>query len=207
MIREGTLSSSQLTCYDDQVFPRSDGAIPCPGRYKSCDAIGPPALRKGIFHYIRKHRVVPPPHAVDAGGGQALQQTAEGFRFLTVPDGLPAEHGRLDDFVNYSIALDNLAPILEKRILAMTRSEDVPPITCIITDSYMTCTYQLALNLHVPRVVFWTMCAALSVSQFKAELLLSKGHIPVKCMYSVILLSNCIYRYIICLYKKLLLSV
>ncbi|GLJ51707.1 hypothetical protein SUGI_1098920 [Cryptomeria japonica] len=44
----------------------------------------------------------------------------------------------------------------------------------------MSCTYQLALNLRVSRVVFWTICAALSISQFKAELSFSRGHIPVK---------------------------
>ncbi|XP_057870199.2 7-deoxyloganetin glucosyltransferase [Cryptomeria japonica] len=112
-------------------------------------------------------------------GGHALQQPAEGFRFLTIPDGLPAKHERYTDLITYLRALENLAPVLEQRLL-VTLSEGIPPITCIIGESYMSCTYQLALNLRVPRVVFWTMCAALSISQFKAELLLSRGHIPVK---------------------------
>ncbi|XP_057870167.2 linamarin synthase 2-like [Cryptomeria japonica] len=114
-------------------------------------------------------------------GGHAYQQATEGFRFLTLPDGLTAEYDRLSltDLVGYVTALGNLAPVLEQHLVA-TLSEDVPPITCIICESYMSFTYQVALNLRVPRVVFWTMCAALSISQFKAELLLSRGHIPVR---------------------------
>lgn len=113
----------------------------------------------------------------------ADEQAPLGFRFLSIPDGLPAEHGRLTDLVDYLSALENLAPVLEHHLVA-TLSGDGPPITCIIGEGFMSCTYQLALNLRVPRVVFWTMCAALSISQFKAELLLSQGHIPVKCKYS-----------------------
>ncbi|XP_057870200.1 UDP-glycosyltransferase 85A8 [Cryptomeria japonica] len=109
----------------------------------------------------------------------ADEQAPLGFRFLSIPDGLPAEHGRLTDLVDYLSALENLAPVLEHHLVA-TLSGDVPPITCIIGEGFMSCTYQLALNLRVPRVVLWTMCAALSISQFKAELLLSQGHIPVK---------------------------
>ncbi|GLJ51709.1 hypothetical protein SUGI_1098940 [Cryptomeria japonica] len=114
-------------------------------------------------------------------GGHAHQQAAQGFRFLTIPDGLPAEHDRLTDLVGYMNALENLAPVLEHHLLvSLSEQVSVPPITCIIGDSFMSCTYQVALNLRVPRVLVWTMCAAVGISQFKAEWLLAKGHIPVK---------------------------
>ncbi|KAH9316399.1 hypothetical protein KI387_025026, partial [Taxus chinensis] len=56
----------------------------------------------------------------------------------------------------------------------------VPPITCIVSDSYMSCTAEVAANLGVPRVIFWTCCTANSIAQTNANFLLSQGHIPVK---------------------------
>jgi hypothetical protein len=103
----------------------------------------------------------------------------QAFRFLTIPDGLPPDHGPLSHAAEYIIAIENLGPVLEHH-LRCGLAEGAPPITCIIAESFMSCTYQVAINMGLPRVIFWTMCAASSIAQCYSNLLLSHGHIPVK---------------------------
>ncbi|KAH9303134.1 hypothetical protein KI387_014717, partial [Taxus chinensis] len=103
------------------------------------------------------------------------------FRFLSFSDGLPPEHGRTDQLGELTAALAKCGPVLEE----LLRRDDgscsgIPPVTCIVTDSPMSCTLSVAANLGVPRVVFWSICAAASIAQKYANVLLSQGHIPVK---------------------------
>ncbi|GLJ08472.1 hypothetical protein SUGI_0089370 [Cryptomeria japonica] len=101
------------------------------------------------------------------------------FKFLTIPDGLPPDHGRLSNSAEYATAVQNLGPVLEYHLLR-SLSDETPPYTCIITETFMSCTYEVANKMGLPRVIFWTMCAASSIAQCNANLLLSNGHIPVK---------------------------
>ncbi|XP_057833957.2 linamarin synthase 2-like [Cryptomeria japonica] len=105
------------------------------------------------------------------------------FKFLIIPDGLPPDHGRLSNLPEYVIALEKLGPVLEHHLLC-SLTEETPPITCIITENFMSCTHQVANKLGVPRVIFWTMCAASSIAQCNTNLLISRGHIPVKVEHS-----------------------
>eukprot|EP01018_Ginkgo_biloba_P035971 Gb_19126 [translate_table: standard] len=105
-----------------------------------------------------------------------LEQQGLKFRFLSVPDGLPPEHGRVGNLPELIPALQKLSAALEKLLRSV--DDNVPPITCIVTDSLMSCTHQVATNLRLPRVVFCTMCAAASIAQCNSRLLLSKGYIP-----------------------------
>ncbi|KAH9316428.1 hypothetical protein KI387_025055, partial [Taxus chinensis] len=100
------------------------------------------------------------------------------FRFLSIPDGLPPDHGRTSNVGELFLALRRLGPVLEGVLTKENTS--VPPITCIVSDSFMSCTAQVAANLGVPRVIFWTRCTASSIIQTNANFLLSQGHIPVK---------------------------
>ncbi|XP_059070144.1 linamarin synthase 1 [Cryptomeria japonica] len=61
-----------------------------------------------------------------------------------------------------------------------TADKSVPPITCIVSDSFVSCTLEVAKYLGVPRVVFWTCGTANSIVQANANFLVSQGHIPVK---------------------------
>jgi hypothetical protein len=59
------------------------------------------------------------------------------------------------------------------------KSPSFPPITFIVRDAFMSCTEKVASNMGVPRVIFWPLCAAASVSQCYANFLVSEGFIPV----------------------------
>ncbi|XP_057863986.1 linamarin synthase 2-like [Cryptomeria japonica] len=101
------------------------------------------------------------------------------FKFFTIPYGLPLDHGRLANPAEYGIAIQKLGPVL-KHHLRCGLPEGAPTITCIITENFMSCTHEVAYKLGVPRVIFWTTCAAYSIAQCNSNLLLSRGHIPVK---------------------------
>ncbi|GLJ08459.1 hypothetical protein SUGI_0089200 [Cryptomeria japonica] len=93
--------------------------------------------------------------------------------------GCRPDHGRLSNLTDYVIAIENLGPVLEYH-LRCGLAEGSPPITCIIAENFMSCTHQVANNLGVPLVIFWTMCAASSIAQCNSNLLVSREHIPVK---------------------------
>ncbi|GLJ32711.1 hypothetical protein SUGI_0658070 [Cryptomeria japonica] len=108
-----------------------------------------------------------------------LQHSKPNFRFLSFTDGLSPEHGRFTQLGELLTTLAKQGPALEA-LLRTESGNGVPPITCIVTDSFMSCTASVAANMRVPRVVFWPICAAASIAQKYASSLLSQGHIPVK---------------------------
>ncbi|KAH9303084.1 hypothetical protein KI387_014667, partial [Taxus chinensis] len=99
------------------------------------------------------------------------------FRFLSFSDGLPAEDGRTTQPGEVLASLPKCGAALEE---VLRSCGGVPPVTCIVTDSFMSCTVSVSVNMGVPRVVFWPLCAAASITQKYANLLISQGHIPVK---------------------------
>eukprot|EP00253_Pinus_taeda_P029764 PITA_29764 len=109
-----------------------------------------------------------------------LEQRGRRLQFLSIPDGLPHDNGRTSNLGELFVALQKLGPALEDILRgAEEKSPSYPPITFIVTDAFMSCTEQVASNMNVPRVIFWPLCAACSVSQCYVNLLLSEGHIPV----------------------------
>jgi len=109
-----------------------------------------------------------------------LEQQGCRIRFLSIPDGLPPNHGRTSSVVELVLSLQKIGPELEDLLTtAQGKSPSFPPITFIVTDTAMSCTEQVASNMGVPRVIFWPLCAAASISQSYANLLASEGHIPV----------------------------
>ena len=112
-----------------------------------------------------------------------LQQQERRIRFVSIPDGLPPDHGRNSNLAESMEAQQKLGPALEALLRTTDeKSPSFPPITFIITDAFMSCTEQVANNMKVPRVIFWPLCAASSVSQCYTNFLVSKGHIPVNGM-------------------------
>nr|ABR17103.1 unknown [Picea sitchensis] len=109
-----------------------------------------------------------------------LEQQGWRIRFLSIPDGLPPNHGRTSNGAELMVSLQKLGPALEDLLSsAQGKSPSFPPITFIVTDAFMSCTEQVATNMSVPRVIFWPLCAAASVSQCYANFLVSEGFIPV----------------------------
>eukprot|EP00253_Pinus_taeda_P019685 PITA_19685 len=109
------------------------------------------------------------------------------IRFLCIPDGLLPDHEPTSSMGEYILALQKLSPALEHLLRSSTgcaTADDAkylfPPITCIVTDAFMSCTVEVASKMKIPRVIFWPISAAAAVCQCNSNFLMSQGHIPVK---------------------------
>nr|ABR16342.1 unknown [Picea sitchensis] len=105
------------------------------------------------------------------------------FRFETLPDGLPPEHGRTSKLAELSRSFtDNGPPYFDKLMdkLKHSQPDGVPPVTCIVSDGLVSFPQKIARKLGVPRVSFWTHSACGFSTYFFAPLLVEKGYIPLK---------------------------
>ncbi|XP_006416207.2 UDP-glycosyltransferase 85A2 isoform X2 [Eutrema salsugineum] len=117
------------------------------------------------------------------------------FRFESIPDGLP----EIDVDVTQDIPAlcestmkNGLAPF--KELLGrINAGDDVPPVSCIVSDGCMSFTLDAAEELGVPEVLFWTTsaCGFLTylhfyrfiekdLSPLKDESYLTKEHLDTK---------------------------
>eukprot|EP01018_Ginkgo_biloba_P038599 Gb_30235 [translate_table: standard] len=123
-------------------------------------------------------RIFTPPNDAAAVSNLLQQQQGFKFRFLSLPDGLPPDHRRIAEIREYFQAVQKLGPAMV-RLLRSVASE-APPVTCIVSDCFVACTHEVATELGVPRVIFWTYCAAAAIALSNSRLLLEKGYIPIK---------------------------
>lgn len=118
--------------------------------------------------------------SIVCGDDLESEQLRSRVRILCMPDGLPPDHGRTSNLGELFVALQKLGPALEDLLRsAEENSPSFPPITFIITDPTMSCTEHVATSIKVPRVIFWPVCAAISISQCYASFLMSERYIPV----------------------------
>ncbi|KFK44331.1 hypothetical protein AALP_AA1G244300 [Arabis alpina] len=104
------------------------------------------------------------------------------FRFESIPDGLPESDGDTTQDIPalcVSTTKNCLAPFMELLRRINTR-DDVPPVSCIISDGVMSFTLDAAEELGVPDVFFWTpsACGFMALLQFPH--FIEKGVAPFK---------------------------
>ncbi|XP_047336811.1 7-deoxyloganetin glucosyltransferase-like [Impatiens glandulifera] len=106
-----------------------------------------------------------------------------GFRFCTIPDGLPPSPNidatqDIPSLCN-STSKNCLEPFSELLAKIMA-SDESPPISCIISDGAMSFTLDAAERFGIPEVLFWTTsaCGFLGYTQF--DNLMKRGIIPPK---------------------------
>ncbi|KAH9307214.1 hypothetical protein KI387_035125 [Taxus chinensis] len=103
------------------------------------------------------------------------------FRFETIPDDLPPEHGRIQQIDELCKSLaDNCPAHLEKVVDKLKGKSDVPPLTSIVYDGCMSWAQKTAIKLGVPGISFWTPSACGFYIYLSAPLLMEKGYIPLK---------------------------
>ncbi|KAI5063115.1 hypothetical protein GOP47_0021662 [Adiantum capillus-veneris] len=112
------------------------------------------------------------------------------LRIKVIPDGLPTE-AEVVPSVNELMAAvfvfqSGIETLLDRQHSSQQQLDhDVvgmqpPPIACIISDTFVPWTQDLANKAKLPRVEFWTSTAAVyAMGTFLPELI-SKGHLPVK---------------------------
>ncbi|KAJ4869954.1 UDP-glycosyltransferase 85A2 [Raphanus sativus] len=104
------------------------------------------------------------------------------FRFESIPDGLQETDGdTMQDVPSLcdSTMKNCLAPFKEL-LQRINARDDVPPVTCIVSDGLMTFTLDAAEEIGVPNVIFWTTSACGFLAYLYFESIVQKGLSPIK---------------------------
>jgi hypothetical protein len=116
--------------------------------------------------------------------GAAAVAGLQGFRFATIPDGLPPSE---DDDVTQDIPSlckstteTCLGPF--RRLLAELNDAATghPPVTCVVSDVVMGFSIDAVKELGLPYVQLWTASAISFLGYHHYRLLKSRGHAPLK---------------------------
>ncbi|KAJ4841589.1 hypothetical protein Tsubulata_045161 [Turnera subulata] len=106
------------------------------------------------------------------------------FHFETIPDGLPPSNiDATQDIPSLCKAKLDYMIYPFRELLARlnnTASSKVPPVSCIVSDTYMPFTITAAEELGIPVVIFSTMAACGSMGSKQLTALKEKGYTPLK---------------------------
>ncbi|KAI8526552.1 hypothetical protein RHMOL_Rhmol12G0005500 [Rhododendron molle] len=118
------------------------------------------------------------------------------FQFETIPDGLPpsdsADSSQCILSLCESIRKNMLSPflnlvaMLNDKSAAATSSGVAPPVTCIVSDGFMSFTITAGEELGIPVVMFFTLSACGFMGFYQFHALLEKGLTPLKGMILLI---------------------
>lgn len=131
------------------------------------------------FNY---HRLLRQPTA-----RSSLQGLVAGFRFEIIPDGLPLSASRAtpNELVALGESINKNCPAAFQALLSRLHDgsdSNVPPVSCIVSDSVMSFTVYAAEELGVPQVFLWTASACSFLGCLQFPKLIEKGIIPLKGM-------------------------
>ncbi|KAI5056522.1 hypothetical protein GOP47_0028340 [Adiantum capillus-veneris] len=111
--------------------------------------------------------------------GEALLEEKEAnLCFVGLDDGLPDDDPRSPVDMAFIRSVESLDGQLEQLVLSISRDPSLPPVTCIVSDSFLPWTLDVALKLGLPRVLFWTMSMASCCAYTSTSKLIAGGYDP-----------------------------
>lgn len=123
------------------------------------------------------------------------------FRFETIPDGLPpSDRDATQDVPALcdSTRKTCLAPFLELLGKLNSSADDqVPPVTCVVSDGVMGFGIKAAQMLGIPDVQFWTASACGLMGYLQHVELLKRGIVPFQGIYNTLKLSPPLYLFLL----------
>ncbi|KAK7385318.1 hypothetical protein VNO78_31034 [Psophocarpus tetragonolobus] len=103
------------------------------------------------------------------------------FRFQTIPDGLPeSDLDATQDIPSLCDSTRRTCLPHFRNLLTKINNSDAPPISCIVSDGVMSFTLDVAEELGVPEVLFWTTSACGFMCYLQYEQLIEEGLTPLK---------------------------
>ncbi|XP_021833301.1 7-deoxyloganetin glucosyltransferase-like [Prunus avium] len=107
------------------------------------------------------------------------------FRFETIPDGLPDSDAdsTQDPYLLCDSVRKNCLPPFRNLIMKLndtTSSSVNPPVTCIVSDGFMTFTITAAEELRLPVTLLFTIAACAFMGSKQYPILVEKGLAPLK---------------------------
>ncbi|KQK01833.1 7-deoxyloganetin glucosyltransferase [Brachypodium distachyon] len=121
---------------------------------------------------------------VRSRGAASLSLPAtDGFRFETMPDGLPPcdNEDVTQDIPTLCTSLSTHGADLLRHLLArLVNDGETPPVTCLIPDGVMSFALDVAEEMRVPALVFWTTSACGFMGYLHFAELIERGIVPLK---------------------------
>ncbi|ESQ34557.1 hypothetical protein EUTSA_v10007489mg [Eutrema salsugineum] len=114
--------------------------------------------------------------------GQKALDGFPSFRFKSIPDGLPEIDGdKMQDVPSLcESTMKNCLTPFKELIRRINVEDDVPPVSCIVADGLMTFTLDVAEELGVPEVLFWTTSACGFMAYLHFYRFIEEGLSPLK---------------------------
>ncbi|CAN6238431.1 unnamed protein product [Urochloa humidicola] len=120
--------------------------------------------------------------------GAAAVAGLPGFRFATIPDGLPESDADADATQDPASLCDSTmrtcAPHLTRLIQRLNddsaAGSGVPPVTCVVADNVMSFSLDAAREAGVPCALFWTASACGYMGYRHFQFLIDEGLAPLK---------------------------
>ncbi|KAL5213512.1 hypothetical protein ABZP36_024359 [Zizania latifolia] len=116
--------------------------------------------------------------------GGAAVAGVPGFRFATIPDGLPLpdEDDVTQDIPSLCRSTKETCLGPFRRLLAQLNDPATghPPVTCVVSDVVMGFSMPAAKELGIPYVQLWTASAISYIGYRNYRLLMSRGLVPLK---------------------------
>ncbi|KAK6933078.1 hypothetical protein RJ641_035972, partial [Dillenia turbinata] len=104
-----------------------------------------------------------------------------GFRFETIPDGLPEDHPRSGHrAMDIFYAIDSVAKPLIKELFKRLVCCTVPPVTCVIADGIFEFVHEFAEELGIPTICFRTASCCSFWVYYCLPKLIEAGEVPLK---------------------------
>ncbi|KAL6294654.1 hypothetical protein ACE6H2_002796 [Prunus campanulata] len=114
--------------------------------------------------------------------GPEAVKNSPGFRFETIPDGVPPSNPDTTQSVTellYYTKKHSVVP-LRDLIVKLNSTEGLPKVSCIISDGIMSFAIKVARELGIPEVQFWTASTCGLVAYLQFGELVKKGIFPLK---------------------------
>ncbi|CAO2039374.1 unnamed protein product [Urochloa humidicola] len=105
-----------------------------------------------------------------------------GFRFATIPDGLPeSDADATQDAASLcDSTMRTCLPHLTRLLQRLKDDSGVPPVTCVVADNVMSFSLDAAREAGVPCALFWTASACGFMGYRNFQFLIDEGLAPLK---------------------------
>uniref|UniRef100_A0A8I6XJ31 Glycosyltransferase N-terminal domain-containing protein n=1 Tax=Hordeum vulgare subsp. vulgare TaxID=112509 RepID=A0A8I6XJ31_HORVV len=114
--------------------------------------------------------------------GPGVVEEVPGFRFETIPDGLPlAELDGIQDIWKLCEATRRTCPgHVRELVERLSRTHGIPPVTCVIADGAMGFVVHVAKEMGLPAYLFFTTSACGFLAYLNFDQLAKRGYVPFK---------------------------
>lgn len=108
-----------------------------------------------------------------------------GFRFVTMPDGLPEDHPRAGErTMEIMLSLRKTGGLEFRRLMESTNrlndAGDRRPVTCVIMDGVLSFALPVLMEMGIPYIYFRTVGACSFWANFCIQEIIDAGEVPLR---------------------------